>query len=114
MLVVSLAVMLPWPLFAACWCQWMSLFDLVGEIVLLFGSVTLLFLLPVMLIAELPEPLLAVIVLSVWVLVLVLPPVVIVRRGKRRKSVVVMFVTQAAFSFIQAGLGVLMILGKSV
>jgi hypothetical protein len=108
----SLVAMLPWPLIAIGLCHWLSIFERAGEVPFLFGGVTLLFLIPIMLIAPPPEWLVDTIIVTIWMLVLILPALVVARRRQSWTNVILMFTLQAAFSLLQAGLAFLMMCGK--
>ncbi len=109
-LALSLAVMLPWPLLALGMMY--RRFDYPGEFVLLFGGVTGLFLTPILLIARVPGVVFGGILLAAWLAAWIAPaPWVIRRRTPAFFRKLLIF--QSAFSFAQAGMGLLMILGKS-
>ena len=109
----SVAAMLPWPLLALGTCLGWSLFDRVSEAMLLFGGVSVIFLLPVGLLNP-PEWVFGVLIGAIWVLVLVLPTILVARRWLRPRGLALMYVLQVAFSLLQAGLGLLMVWGKNV
>ena len=110
----SLAAMLPWPLIATWLCHSMSLIDHVNEVALLFGGATCLFLFPFMLVIPLPESVFAALVILVWILALVLPTFRMTYGQHYGKVGMSTYVLQAMFSIVQAGIGLLIMLGKNV
>lgn len=109
----SLLVMLPWPLLGIGACSALSLFEKSNEAVLMFGGVTLFFLIPLGLIVE-SEGVLCVLIGIVWLLALVLPPWIGRKSRHTRFNPAVMLICQCCFSAIQSGLGFLLVLGKQV
>ena len=111
----SLAAMSPWPLLAILLTY--SSFDTTGEVALLFGGITSIFLvIPMLLFGSVPEASLAIIIYVVWVLALLLPPLIplLTRRMRSPYALLVLFAMQSAFSLAQAALGAFMIFGKDV
>jgi hypothetical protein len=107
----SLLVMLPWPLVGIAACLGLSLFEKSSEAIFMFGSVTMLFLLPLAFVVS-SEWVFGALIGIVWLLVLFLP----LGLGKKslhpRFRVGLVLVYQSLFSAIQAGFGFLVILGK--
>ena len=114
-LLFSLAAMVPWPLLALGLCFWGDLFDKAFEAMFLFGSITMLLLLPLMCAGfEIPDAVYGSIVGVVWSAALILPTFAPIRVRQSHVAVIIMIVLQGLFSFAQAALGVLMIVGKNV
>jgi hypothetical protein len=107
----SLLVMVPWPTLGIAACLGLSLFEESNEVVFLFGSVTMIFLLPLAFVVS-SEWIYDILIGIVWLLVLFLP----ICFGKKslhpRFHVAIVLVCQSLFSAIQAVLGFLVILGK--
>ena len=112
-LVVALIAMLPWPAIATGICLIGSLFEEANECVLLFGGVTLIFLIPLGLFGT-PEWVYPTLIVIVWLVALVVPPQIVLTKGWSKTILYVVFALQALFSAAQAGLGLLMVLGKYV
>ena len=112
---MSSAVMIPWPLLAIGVASLGNLFDHGSEITLLFGSGTFLCFVPVLLLLPpgFEEEALALLASGMWILVW-LAPLFLRAWWKDTKPVVWALITQAVFSGGQAGLGLLMLIGKSV
>ena len=111
----SLAAMAPWPLLAILLTY--SSFDESGEVALLFGGITSIFLvIPMLFFGSVSEDSFAVIIYVVWVLALLLPPLIplLTRRMRSPYALPVLFAMQSAFSLAQAALGAPMIFGKDV
>ncbi len=112
-LFASLLVMLPWPILGIVLCLGLSLFETSSEVIFLFGSVTMIFLLPLGFFVS-SEWIFGILVGIVWLAALLLP------FGFRRKSihskhhVALVLGLQSLFSALQAGLGFLVILGKGI
>ena len=112
---ISLLVMLPWPLVAWGLCLWGSLFESAFEAVILFGSFTLLLLLPLACGGlEIPEVILGIIIMIVWCAVLLFPVYGPSRLRNSKVALICLFILQGLYSAVQAGLGVLMLAGRSV
>ena len=107
----SLAVKLPWPMFGIVVCMGLSLFDNLSEAIFMFGSVTMLLLLPLAFI-ESSEWIIGVLIGIVWLLVLFLPVCFGRTSFHPRFHVVIVLVCQSLFSAIQAAIGFLVVLGK--
>ncbi len=106
----SFVVMIPWPLLGIALSY--RMFDQPDEAVLLFGGVTALFVVPIMLVASLSEAVFSAIILAAWCSALLFPPILMSRRHPSRQAIASLLVIQTAFSFAQAAMGILMILGK--
>ena len=113
MFAASLIAMLPWPLIAIGLCVTGSMFEQSNEFILMFGGVTMIFLLPIGMFDP-PEWVFTAIFVVVWVFVLLLPVLFAARRKLQRGHLVVAYVLQTGFSIAQAGLGLLMIVGRNV
>ena len=112
-LLVSLVVMLPWPLFGILACLALSLFEKPSESMLMFGGVTLVFLLPLALITN--EQWVYELFIGILWLVVLLAPLWFSRKIVHpRFNMAIIFVLQSLISAVQAGLGFLFILGKGV
>ncbi len=107
----SILVMLPWPMVGIAACLSLSLFEELGEAIFMFGSVTMIFLLPL---AMVTDSMLVFGALSglVWLSVLLLPFCFRRKFIQPRFHVHTVLVCQSLFSAIQAGVGVLVVLGK--
>lgn len=112
-LLASLAAMLPWPLMAIGFCSSAGLLGEASDSALMFGGITLIFLLPLGFFDP-PEWIFAAIFSGVWGLVLVLPALLAASERLRKRHLVFVYVIQAGFSIAQAGLGMLMIVGRTV
>jgi hypothetical protein len=107
----SLLVMLPWPMIGIGVCLGLSLFEELGEAVFMFGSVTMIFLLPLALVVN-SMWIFGALSVFVWLLVLVLPFCFGKSPIHRRFHFHTVLVCQTLFSAIQAGVGFLVVLGK--
>jgi hypothetical protein len=107
----SLMVMLPWPIVGIAACVGLSLFEESSEAVFMFGSATMILLLPLAFVVS-SEWVFGILVAIVWLSVLLLP----VCFGRKclhpRFHVAIVFVCQSLFAAVQAGLGFLVVLGK--
>jgi uncharacterized membrane protein SirB2 len=110
---VSMLIMALWPMIAFGLCAVSSIFEQSSDFILLFGGVTLLFLLPLGLLDP-PDWIFSATIGLVWMIVLVLPVVLAASQRVSRKKLVIAFVLQAVFSAMQAGLGLLMLAGRQV
>lgn len=107
----SLLVMLPWPMMGIALCLGLSLFEESGEAVFMFGSVTMIFLLPLALVVN-SMWIFGALSGFVWLLVLVLPFCFGKSSVLRKVSVPTVLVLQSLFSAIQAGVGFMVVIGK--
>ncbi|TWT86379.1 hypothetical protein [Neorhodopirellula pilleata] len=107
----SLLVMLPWPMLGIAACMGLSLFEKSSEAIFMFGSITMIFLLPLAFVVT-SEWIYGTLIGIVWLLVLFLPLWLGKRALRPRFHVQTVLVCQSLFSAMQAGLGFLMILGK--
>lgn len=112
-LIVSAILMLPWPAMAAGVCLSRSMFDENSEAILMFGGVTLLFLLPLAILGA-AEWVFGILIGIVWLSVFFLPHWLAKRGWKACDNLAFVFVAQTAFSVVQAALGALMVLAKGV
>jgi hypothetical protein len=106
--------MAPWPLLAILLTY--SSFDTAGEVALLFGGITSIFLvIPMLFFGSVSEDSFAVIIYVVWVLAFLLPPLLplLARRRRSPYALLVLFAMQSAFSLAQAAIGAFMIFGKA-
>jgi hypothetical protein len=109
----SILVMLPWPIIGIVACLSLSLFDELGEAIFMFGSVTMIFLLPLALVTD-SMWIFGALSGLVWLLVLLLPSYFGRKSIHPRFRIHTVLVCQSLFSAIQAGLGFLVVLGKQV
>lgn len=109
----SLLVMLPWPMIGIAVCLGLGLFEELGEAVFMFGSVTMIFLLPLALVTDSMWVFGALSVL-VWVSVLFLTSFFRRRSLHPRFHLQIVLACQSLFSALQAGIGFLVVLGKQV
>ena len=107
----SFGVMAPWPLLAILATQ--SFFETWNEAVLLFGGVTGIPLL-IFALVSLSETAFVSMILIVWFAAMLVPHFWFARRVHTRNAVGVLLGLQTGFSFAQAALGALMVVGKSV
>ena len=111
-LLKSLGVMIPWPIVGIALSY--GMFDQADEAILLFGGVTGLFLVPIMMIGDISEMTFGLVICVVWGVALLLPPIIVHRRFRSRGTRAILLGLQSAFSLAQAAMGILMILGKDV
>jgi hypothetical protein len=107
----SFGVMAPWPLLAILATQ--SLFESWNEAALLFGGLTGIPLL-IFALVGISESVFVSLILIVWFAALLVPHFWFARRVPSRNAVGVLLGLQTGFSFAQAALGALMVVGKSV
>ncbi len=107
----SFGVMAPWPLLAILATQ--SLFESWNEAALLFGGLTGIPLL-ILALVGISETVFVSLILIVWFAALLVPHFWFARRVPSRNAVGVLLGLQTGFSFAQAELGALMVVGKSV
>ncbi len=107
----SVLVMLPWPMLGIAACLGLSLFEELCEAVFLFGSVTMIFLLPLALVVD-SMWIFGTFSVFVWLLVLLLPFCIGKKSSNPRFPFRTVLVCQAIFSAMQAGAGFLVVLGK--
>ena len=107
----SLLVMLPWPMLGIAACASLSLLEKSSEAVFMFGSITMIILMPLAFVVT-SEWIYGILIGMVWLLVLFLPLWLGKRSLHHRFHVQAVLVCQSLFSAMQAGLGFLMILGK--
>lgn len=110
--VASLAVMAPWPLLGTLLLH--AQFDRPSEAFMFLGGITLFPLLILAVLGNPPEEVLLVIVALVWLAAALLPDFWLRERLVSRGAVVGLLVAQSAFSFAQALMGAMLIIGKSV
>ena len=109
----SLLAMLPWPLLGIAACYVLGLFEKATEVVMMFGGVTLVFLLPLGLFVT-SEWIFCVLIGIVWLIVLLLPLCFGKRILSSPRRVLALLACQALFSASQSGLGFLLMLGKQI
>jgi hypothetical protein len=109
---VSLAVMAPWPLLGILLTH--TRFDQESEAFMLFGGVTLFPLMLLALFGPPSEELLIAVLMLVWIAVALLPGVLFRRRLRSRAAIGVLLGAQSIFALLQAAMGALLIVGKSV
>lgn len=107
----SLLVMLPWPMIGIALCLGLSLFEESGEAVFMFGSVTMILLLPLALIVN-SMWIFGALSGFVWLLVLFLPFCFGKSSLFRKLDVRMVLFFQSLFAASQAGVGVMFVLGK--
>lgn len=108
----SIVVMAPWPLLGIMLTR--PEFDRPSEAFLLFGGITLFPLMLLALFGSVPEAVLIGLIMLVWMVAAVLPGYWLRRRLTSWSAVVVLLSVQSAFSFAQAVMGALLVVGKSV
>lgn len=107
----SLLVMLPWPMIGIAACLGLSLFEESGEAIFMFGSVTMIFLLPLALVVD-SMWIFGALSGFVWLLVLLLPLCFSMKSFHPKLHIQIVLVCQSLFSAIQAVVGFLVVLGK--
>ena len=108
----SLVVMAPWPLLGILLTQ--SLFDRDSEAFMLFGGITLFPLMVLALFGSPSEEVLIAVLMLVWIAVALLPGVLFRRRLRSRAAIGVLLGAQSVFALLQAAMGALLVVGKSV
>lgn len=108
----SFAVMVPSPLLGIVLTQ--PYFDKGSEAFLLFGGITMFPLMILALFGSVPEVVLIVLIVFVWLAGAVVPDVWLRRRLRSWRDIGGLLATQTAFSLAQAVMGALLIVGKSV
>lgn len=106
--------MAPWPLFGFVASKSLGLIDQNDEIALLFGGITIFPLLIVHALLNTSESMLNILIYVAWFAVAVLPPLMLARWLAKRSRLFWMLGTLSAFSLVQALMGGLMLLTKSV
>lgn len=111
-LIVSLLLMLPWPLIAAIllWDQ----FDQANEALLMLGGLTAMLLFPLILAGQYADILFATAISLVWLIAWLAPPLLLRRRVAGDSGVLAMWAGQTIFAILQVVMGALLIIGKSV
>jgi hypothetical protein len=89
----------------------LSLLERPNEAILLFGGLTMIFLLPLAMLVS-AEWVFGLLSILIWLFALVVPIVFDRRSTHTRIHLELFFVLQLLFSAVQAGLGFLVILGK--
>ncbi len=110
---LSFLIMAPWPLVAFGLCTIGSIFEQSNDFILLFGGVTLLFMIPLGLLGS-PEWVFSATIGLVWLIGLFVPVVLVASQRLQGRKLLVAYVLQAVFAAIQAGLGLLMLAGRQV
>jgi hypothetical protein len=109
----SILVMLPWPMIGIAACLSLSLFEDLGEAIFMFGSVTMILLLPLAFVTD-SMWIFGAMSGLVWLSVLLAPSYFGRNSNHPRFHIHAVLVCQSLFSAIQAGLGFLVVLGKQV
>jgi hypothetical protein len=104
--------MVPWPLLGIMLTQ--PYFDKGSEAFILFGGLTLFPLMILTLFGPVPEEVLILLIMLVWLAAAVVPDVWLRRRLRSWTAIGVLLGVQSAFSLAQAAMGSLLILGKNV
>lgn len=112
LLLASLAVMLPWPLLGILVLQ--GQFDRSSEAFFFFGGITLFPLMILALFGNPSEEVLVVILMMVWLATAMLPNLFLYTRLVSWGRVVGLLGAQSLFAFLQAAMGAMLIIGKSV
>ena len=110
----TLLVMAPWPIIGIVATNSMRVLDRTDEITFLFGGISLIFLIPLAFVIPMSDTAFGTLAYVIWGLSAVLPPVIVVRRATRLSPLIWMLGTLSAFSLVQALMGGLMLLTKSV
>jgi hypothetical protein len=104
--------MVPWPLLGILLTH--RLFDENTEAFMLFGGITLFPLMILALFGSVPEEVLIVVLMLVWLGVALLPGILVRRRLRSWMAIGILLGAQSAFAFAQAVMGAMLIIGKSV
>jgi hypothetical protein len=108
----SVAAMAPWPLLGILLTH--PFFDEKTEAFMLFGGLTLFPLMILAIFGSVPEEVLIVVLMLVWLGVALLPGILVRRRLRSWMAIGILFGAQSAFAFAQAVMGALLIIGKSI
>lgn len=108
----SIAVMVPWPVLGILVMR--SSFDKPNEAFLLFGGITAFPLMILALFGPISEDVLIVLFLIVWLAAALVPILWFRRRLSTKSNVGGLLMAQSAFSFAQAAMGTLLIIGKNI
>lgn len=104
--------MAPWPVFGIGLCHYGGLLDRPDEAILLFGGITVF---PALIGAVLgvdSEAFYNGLILGVWFLALLGPAAFVAFRRPQRWVILLVLGLQLAFSIAQAGMGLLLLIGK--
>lgn len=107
----SVVVMVVWPLLGIGLLH--TSFDKASEAFLFFGGITMFPLMVLALFGSVPEQVLIVLILLVWMAIALLPHLWLRRPTRSWTAVGALFVVQTLCSLAQAGMGALLILGKN-
>lgn len=110
--VVSLIVMLPWPLLGILLMR--SLFDRATEGFLFFGGITMFPLVILAIFGPVPEEVNIALLMLVWLATAAVPAIWLRRRLRSWWAVGGLLGAQAMLSLAQASMGALLIIGKSI
>lgn len=108
----SIAVMAPWPLLGTLAMR--SSFEEPTEAFYFFGGVTLFPLVFLALFASVSEEVYIALVMLVWLAAAVLPVLWLRRRLRSWLAIGLLLGAQSAFSLVQAAMGAMLIIGKSI
>ncbi len=108
----SVAVMAPWPLLGILLLH--GQFDRSSEAVLFFGGITLFPLMMLAFFGSASEEILVIAVALIWLAAAVLPTLVFRKRLTSWAWIVGLLGLQTLFAFLQAAMGAMLIIGKSV
>lgn len=103
--------MAPWPMLGIAACLGLSLFEDSGEALFMFGSVTMIFLLPLALVVD-SMWIFGALSGFVWLLVFLLPLCFSMKSFHPKLHIQIVLVCQSLFPAIQAVVGFLVVLGK--
>jgi len=109
----SFIAMLPWPLITIGICVAGSLLEQDSDPALMLGGLTTIFLLPIG-VFDPPNWVFISIAIFVWILVLVIPALIACCWNLTKEHQCLAYILQAGFSIAQAGIGLLMLLGRNV
>ncbi len=108
----SVGVMIVWPLLGIMLMQ--PSFETASEAFMLFGGVTMFPLMILALFGPVPAQVLIMLIMLVWLSFALLPHVWLRRAPRSWTAVGALFLIQSLCSLAQAGIGALLILGKSI
>lgn len=108
----AFAAMILWPMIGIAFS--FSMFDKTSEAVLLFGGLSGLLLLPIYVIFPLSETVFGMAIVVIWLLIWILASVWLTSGTPSRRTQIIGLATLSGISLMQAALGFLMIIGKSV
>lgn len=108
----SLVLMAPWPMLGILLMR--PSFEEPSEAFFMFGGITLFPLMILALFGPVPEEVLIVLIMLVWLAAAAVPVLWLRRRLRSSLAIGVLLAAQSAFAFAQAVMGALLIVGKNI